>query len=233
VVLATNIAETSITIDDIVFVIDTGKAKEKTYDFVNSNDLAWTRATQEKTYDPVNKLASLLPAWVSKAAARQRRGRAGRAGVCFHLYPTTAHAQMNEYQLPEILRTPLEELCLQIKALNLGNIRSLLQLNRIKALNLGKIRPFLQRALEPPLELSVDNAISLLTSIGALTSDEQLTALGRHLAALPVDPRVGKMLLLGAVMQSLVGKMFLLGAGMQVFSSSLSSFFKECWKRAT
>ena len=60
--VATNIAETSITIDDIVFVVDTGKAKEK-------------------TYDPVNKLACLLPAWVSRASARQRRGRAGRVQV--------------------------------------------------------------------------------------------------------------------------------------------------------
>ena len=62
IVVATNIAETSITIDDIVFVVDTGKAKEK-------------------TYDPVNKLACLLPAWVSRASARQRRGRAGRVQV--------------------------------------------------------------------------------------------------------------------------------------------------------
>ena len=77
IVAATNIAETSITIDDIVFVVDAGKAKEK-------------------TYDPVNRLACLMPAWISRASARQRRGRAGRvqAGVCFKLCPSGAHDQL-------------------------------------------------------------------------------------------------------------------------------------------
>ena len=171
IVVATNIAETSITIDDIVFVVDTGKAKEK-------------------TYDPVNKLACLLPTWISRASARQRRGRAGRvqAGVCYHLYPSGAHEQMNEYQLAEILRTPLEELCLQIKSLDLG-----------------MIAPFIEKALDAPPPLSVQNAINLLVAIGGLTDDgsERLTALGRHLAALPVDPRVGKMLIYASVMQCL------------------------------
>ena len=171
IVVATNIAETSITIDDIVYVVDGGKAKEK-------------------TYDPVNKLACLLPAWISRASARQRRGRAGRvqAGVCFHLYPSGAHEQMAEYQLAEILRTPLEELCLQIKSLNLG-----------------RIAPFMEKAIDAPPALSVQNAINLLVSIGGLTDDgcENLTPLGRHLAALPVDPRVGKMLIYASVLQCL------------------------------
>jgi ATP-dependent RNA helicase DHX36 len=171
IVVATNIAETSITIDDIAFVVDTGKAKEK-------------------TYDPVNKLACLLPAWISRASARQRRGRAGRvqAGVCYHLYPSGAHAQMEEYQLPEILRTPLEELCLQIKLLRLG-----------------MIAPFMEKAMDAPKPLAVHNAIQLLVQIGALSnnSEETLTSLGQHLAALPVDPRVGKMLIYASVMQCL------------------------------
>ncbi|CAK9217506.1 unnamed protein product [Sphagnum jensenii] len=169
IVLATNIAETSITIDDVVYVIDCGKAKET-------------------SYDALNKLACLLPSWVSKASAHQRRGRAGRvqAGVCYHLYPKLIYSSMPLYQLPEILRTPLQELCLQIKSLQLGSIAY-----------------FLSKALEPPEALAVQNAIELLKTIGALDITEELTPLGRHLSTLPVDPKVGKMLLMGAVFQCL------------------------------
>jgi len=170
IILATNIAETSITIDDIVFVIDGGKAKEK-------------------TYDAVNNLACLLPAWVSQAAARQRRGRAGRVqnGVCLHLFTRQQHEQLEQYQTPELLRTPLEELCLQIKSLKLG-----------------RIQDFLGKALEPPAERAVQNAMELLVTIGAMSpATEELTPLGRHLASLPVDPKIGKMLLMGAVFSCL------------------------------
>ena len=177
IVLATNIAETSITIDDVVYVVDGGKAKEK-------------------TYDALNQLSCLLPAWVSQAAARQRRGRAGRvqAGVCYHLFTKRQHDEdFAPYQRPELLRTPLEELCLQIKSLKLG-----------------RIEDFLDRALEPPDGRAVSNAIELLETIGALRRGEEaglvvedLTPLGQHLASLPVDPKIGKLLLLGAVFQCL------------------------------
>ncbi|BBN14246.1 tetratricopeptide repeat protein 7 [Marchantia polymorpha subsp. ruderalis] len=169
IVLATNIAETSITIDDVVYVIDCGKAKET-------------------SYDALNKLACLLPSWISKASAHQRRGRAGRvrAGVCYHLYPKLVYDEMLKFQLPEILRTPLQELCLQIKSLGLGSIGN-----------------FLSKALQPPEAMAVQNAIDLLKTIGALDDKEDLTPLGSHLAQLPVDPKVGKMLLMGAVFQCL------------------------------
>ncbi|CAN1277699.1 DExH-box ATP-dependent RNA helicase DExH1 [Linum perenne] len=109
IVLATNIAESSITIDDVVYVIDCGKAKET-------------------SYDALNKLACLLPNWISKASAHQRRGRAGRVqpGVCYRLYPKVIHDAMLQYQLPEILRTPLQELCLHVKSLQLGAVGSFL-----------------------------------------------------------------------------------------------------------
>nr|XP_043610150.1 DExH-box ATP-dependent RNA helicase DExH1 isoform X2 [Erigeron canadensis] len=167
VVLATNIAESSITIDDVVYVIDCGKAKET-------------------SYDALNKLACLLPSWISKASAHQRRGRAGRVqpGVCYRLYPKMVHDAMLQYQLPEILRTPLQELCLQIKSLQLGAIGS-----------------FLAKALQPPDALSVQNAIELLKTIGALDDTEELTPLGRHLCTLPVEPNIGKMLLMGSIFQ--------------------------------
>ncbi|WRX23403.1 Helicase [Theobroma cacao] len=169
IVLATNIAESSITIDDVVYVIDCGKAKET-------------------SYDALNKLACLLPSWISKASAHQRRGRAGRVqpGVCYRLYPKLIHDAMLDYQLPEILRTPLQELCLHIKSLQLGTVGS-----------------FLAKALQPPDPLSVQNAIELLKTIGALDDAEELTPLGRHLCTLPLDPNIGKMLLMGAIFQCL------------------------------
>ncbi|XLU52381.1 hypothetical protein S245_047029, partial [Arachis hypogaea] len=125
IVLATNMAETSITIDDVVFVVDCGKAKET-------------------SYDALNNTPCLLPSWISKAAARQRRGRAGRVqpGECYHLYPRCVYDAFADYQLPELLRTPLQSLCLQIKSLQLGSISE-----------------FLARALQPPEPLSVQNAV--------------------------------------------------------------------------
>ncbi|CAI9097589.1 OLC1v1034058C1 [Oldenlandia corymbosa var. corymbosa] len=169
IVLATNIAESSITIDDVVYVIDCGKAKEN-------------------SYDALNKLASLLPSWISKASAHQRRGRAGRVqpGVCYRLYPKIIYDAMPQYQLPEILRTPLQELCLHIKSLQLGDISS-----------------FLSKALQPPDPLAVQNAVELLKTIGALDDSEELTPLGRHLSTLPLDPNIGKMLLMGSIFQCL------------------------------
>ncbi|XP_020549589.1 DExH-box ATP-dependent RNA helicase DExH1 isoform X2 [Sesamum indicum] len=169
IVLATNIAESSITIDDVVYVVDCGKAKET-------------------SYDALNKLACLLPSWISKASAHQRRGRAGRVqpGVCYRLYPKMIHDAMPQYQLPEMLRTPLQELCLHIKSLQLGAISM-----------------FLAKALQPPDPLSVENAIELLKTIGALDDREELTPLGRHLCTLPLDPNIGKMLLMGSIFQCL------------------------------
>ncbi|KAK4281729.1 hypothetical protein QN277_013190 [Acacia crassicarpa] len=169
IVISTNIAESSITIDDVVYVIDCGKAKET-------------------SYDALNKLACLLPSWISKASAHQRRGRAGRVqpGVCFRLYPKVIHDAMPQYQLPEILRTPLQELCLHIKSLQLGTVGS-----------------FLAKALQPPDPLAVQNAIELLKTIGALDDREELTPLGRHLCTIPLDPNIGKMLLMGSIFQCL------------------------------
>ncbi|XP_054820957.1 DExH-box ATP-dependent RNA helicase DExH1 isoform X2 [Prosopis cineraria] len=169
IVIATNIAESSITIDDVLYVIDCGKAKET-------------------SYDALNKLACLLPSWISKASAHQRRGRAGRVqpGVCFRLYPKVIHDAMPQYQLPEILRTPLQELCLHIKSLQLGTVGS-----------------FLAKALQPPDPLAVENAIELLKTIGALDDKEELTPLGRHLCTMPLDPNIGKMLLMGSIFQCL------------------------------
>ncbi|KAL1803374.1 hypothetical protein ACET3Z_032021 [Daucus carota] len=169
IVLATNIAETSITIDDVVFVIDCGKAKES-------------------SYDALNNTPCLLPCWISKASAQQRRGRAGRVqpGECYHLYPRCVFDAFADYQLPEILRTPLQSLCLQIKSLDVGSITD-----------------FLSRALQSPESLAVQNAIEYLKIIGALDENKNLTVLGRYLAKLPLEPKLGKMLILGSIFNCL------------------------------
>ena len=166
VVIATNIAESSITIDDVVFVIDSGKHKEK-------------------TYDAESRIACLMPTWVSKASAHQRRGRAGRvrAGKCWHLFPLKKLEELNEYQLPEIVRTPLEQLCLQVRGLKLA------------AKGPGGIEGFLGKAISPPSARTLANALDSLHRTQALrVEDEELTTLGHLLATLPMDPRIGKAL---------------------------------------
>ena len=168
IILATNVAETSITIDDIILVIDSGRMKET-------------------HYDPSKGMISLDECWISKANSIQRRGRAGRVspGKCIHLF--TSH-RFNEIlpaqQLPEISRTPLEQLCLRLK------IMPILQ---------GKIQDILSHMIEPPDEASIQSAIETLVTLQALKEDESLTSLGYHLGRLPVDVRVGKLLLYGCI----------------------------------
>uniref|UniRef100_A0A2I2ZV23 ATP-dependent DNA/RNA helicase DHX36 n=1 Tax=Gorilla gorilla gorilla TaxID=9595 RepID=A0A2I2ZV23_GORGO len=165
IVIATNIAETSITIDDVVYVIDGGKIKETHFD------------TQ-------NNISTMSAEWVSKANAKQRKGRAGRVqpGHCYHLYNGLRASLLDDYQLPEILRTPLEELCLQIKILRLGGIAY-----------------FLSRLMDPPSNEAVLLSIRHLMELNALDKQEELTPLGVHLARLPVEPHIGKMILFGAL----------------------------------
>jgi HrpA-like RNA helicase len=101
IVLATNIAETAITVDDVGFVVDTGRMKEN-------------------RYDPARRLSSLEDCLVSRANARQRRGRAGRVqpGVAVHLFTSHRHKHVClSAQAPEVQRVPLEQLVLRIKAL--------------------------------------------------------------------------------------------------------------------
>ncbi|KAF5296611.1 hypothetical protein FQA39_LY12439 [Lamprigera yunnana] len=110
IVLSTNIAETSVTIDDVVFVIDCGKMKMTDYD------------AEEDTY-------TLKPQWVALANANQRRERAGRVqpGVCFHLFSRPRSHVLEQFQKPEILRTRLENTVLTIKVLQLGNATEFLE----------------------------------------------------------------------------------------------------------
>uniref|UniRef100_A0A8C4S3W2 RNA helicase n=1 Tax=Erpetoichthys calabaricus TaxID=27687 RepID=A0A8C4S3W2_ERPCA len=156
----------SITIEDIVHVIDGGKIKETHFD------------TQ-------NNISTMTAEWVSLANAKQRKGRAGRVkpGKCYHLYNKLRATLLDDYQLPEIMRTPLEELCLQIKILKLG-----------------RIALFLWKTMDPPSEETINLAITHLMALNALDKNEELTPLGFHLARLPVEPHIGKMILFGALL---------------------------------
>lgn len=168
VVAATNVAETSITIDDIVAVIDTGRVKET-------------------CFDPSNNMVKLQEVWASKAACKQRRGRAGRvqAGTCYKLFTRSAEAKMADRPEPEIRRVPLEQLCLSVKGMGVHDVPS-----------------FLASALTPPDTLAVESALKLLARMGALESNE-MTALGRHLSMIPADLRCGKLLVYGAAFDCL------------------------------
>lgn len=165
VVVATNVAETSITIDDIVAVIDSGRVKET-------------------SFDPQNNMRKLEETWASRAACKQRRGRAGRvqAGKCYKLYTRNLEEQtMQERPDPEIRRVPLEQLCLSVRAM--GN---------------KDVGGFLSRTPTPPEALAVEGAIKMLRRMGALDGDE-LTALGQQLAMIPADLRCGKLMVYGAI----------------------------------
>uniref|UniRef100_A0A3P8ZIT6 RNA helicase n=1 Tax=Esox lucius TaxID=8010 RepID=A0A3P8ZIT6_ESOLU len=167
IVLSTNIAETGVTIPDVVFVIDTGK-------------------TKENKYHESSQMSSLVETFVSKASALQRQGRAGRvrSGFCFRLYPKFRFQAFADYSVPEILRVPLEELCLHIMKCEYGSPED-----------------FLCRALDAPQPQSVSNAVSLLRKIGACTPEgHALTPLGQHLATLPVNVKIGKMLIFGTIL---------------------------------
>ncbi|KAK9266485.1 hypothetical protein L1049_001691 [Liquidambar formosana] len=170
IVLSTNIAETAITIEDVVYVIDSGRMKEK-------------------SYDPYNNVSTLHSSWVSKASAKQREGRAGRcqSGICYHLYSKLRAASLPEFQVPEIKRMPIEELCLQVKLLDPN----------------CKIEDFLRKTLDPPVFETIRNAIIVLQDVGALSLDEKLTELGEKIGSLPVHPLTSKMLFFAILLNCL------------------------------
>ncbi|GBC09856.1 hypothetical protein RclHR1_09170004 [Rhizophagus clarus] len=170
IILATNIAETSITIQDIVHVIDSGKVKEK-------------------RYDPSKRMTNLVTTWISQSNSRQRSGRAGRVreGEYYVMMSRARYQNLEGYSTPEMLRSDLQEICLHIKALDLP----------------ATIGDVLAQAIQPPDHASVSAALENLKSLQALDSAEELTPLGKVLATLPMEPGLGKMVLLGAIFQCL------------------------------
>lgn len=144
---------------------------------------------KEMQYSSAQAMSALVETWVARANSRQRAGRAGRvrAGICYHLYTRDRGISLPEQQLPEMLRASLESIALKIKVLKLGSIAS-----------------FLQKAIEPPPLAALTHVVRSLVALSALRVEgetEELTPLGFHLAGLPVDPRIGKLMLLGSVFQ--------------------------------
>ncbi len=159
IVLSTNVAETSLTVPGIRFVIDSGSARVKRYSFRN-------------------KVEQLQVEPISQAAAAQRAGRCGRVanGICIRLYGEDDFAGRPRFTDPEILRSSLAAVILRMKALHLGTVEDF---------------PF----VEPPPRKAIADGYALLAELGAVDEDNELTPVGRELSKLPLDPRVGRMIL--------------------------------------
>ena len=159
IVLATNVAETSLTIPAIRYVIDTGMARVSRYSY---------RSKVQRL--PIEK--------ISRAAAEQRKGRCGRTsdGICIRLYSEEDYLSRPEFTQPEILRTNLASVILQMKALKLGEIADF---------------PF----IEPPDKKFINDGLRILREINAINEKESLTLLGKKIARLPLDPRYARILI--------------------------------------
>jgi ATP-dependent helicase HrpA len=159
IVLATNVAETSLTVPGIRYVIDAGTARVKRYSFRS-------------------KVEQLMVEPISQAAANQRAGRCGRVadGICIRLYDEPDFMGRQRFTDPEILRSSLAAVILRMKALRLGAIENF-------------------AFIEPPQGRAMADGYQLLAELGAVDDDNELTDVGRTLAKLPLDPRVGRMIL--------------------------------------
>jgi ATP-dependent helicase HrpA len=159
IVLATNVAETSLTVPGIRYVVDAGLARVKRYSYRN-------------------KVEQLQVEAISQAAANQRAGRCGRVadGVCIRLYEEDDFLQRPKFTDPEILRSSLAAVILRMKSLHLTDVETF---------------PF----VEPPQGRAIADGYQLLQELGAVDDANELTAMGRKLAKLPLDPRVGRMIL--------------------------------------
>lgn len=184
IVLATNVAETSLTVPGIRYVIDPGSARISRY--------SYRTKVQRLPIEPI-----------SQASANQRAGRCGRLGpgICVRLYSEDDFLNRPEFTDPEILRTNLASVVLQMATLKLGDIRKF---------------PFLQR----PDERFINDGIRLLEELGAMQKvakrqPPKLTAIGRALGRLPVDPRLGRMVLAAEEFSS-VREILIIVAGLSI-----------------
>ncbi len=162
IVIATNVAESSLTVPGIAHVIDTGTARIS-------------------RYAPRSRVQRLPIEPISRASADQRKGRCGRLGpgICIRLYSEDDYLHREQYTPPEILRSDLAAVVLQAMALRLGELAEF---------------PF----LDPPRSEAVNDAYRTLFELGAIDHERRLTEVGRQLSRLPVDPRIGRIILAGA-----------------------------------
>eukprot|EP00948_MAST-09A_sp_MAST-9A-sp1_P001859 g1859.t1 len=251
IVVSTNVAETSVTINDVAFVIDSGRVKEM-------------------RFDALNRVSTLVDCFCSRAAAKQRRGRAGRVrpGKCFKLYSRRRHDHFfAAQQEPEIKRTALDRLCLQVLSMPPAVVHQASRESGGKAVESGgkaadqnkskrskvkkatndvqkatndvrrqsalvvtasDVHKFLGRVLEPPPHEQIEGALEVLRDVGATecTLEQKLTSLGKHLARLPCDVRVGKLLIYGSLLRC-TEEALTLAAVMTSRSPFLSSFRDE------
>ncbi|WP_448565461.1 ATP-dependent RNA helicase HrpA [Thalassotalea ganghwensis] len=182
IVLATNVAETSLTVPGIKYVIDPGTARISRYSYRT-------------------KVQRLPIEAISQASANQRAGRCGRvsSGVCIRLYSEDDYNSRSEFTDPEILRTNLATVILQMLALDLGDISRF---------------PFVQ----PPDNRNINDGLRLLEELAAIEkthSKNKLTDCGRKLAKFPVDPRLSKMILT-AIELGCIEEVFIIAAGISI-----------------
>jgi ATP-dependent helicase HrpA len=179
IVLATNVAETSLTVPGVRYVVDTGLARVKRYSYRN-------------------KVEQLRVENISQASAKQRAGRCGRvaSGVCIRLYAEEEFKSRPAFTDPEVLRSSLANVILRMKSLGLGTVEEF---------------PF----IDPPAPKAIQDGYALLAELGAVDEARELTEIGRQLAKLPVDPRVGRMVL-AAKSENTLGEVLVIAAALSV-----------------
>src|SRR5712691_6039177 len=179
IVLATNVAETSLTVPGIRYVVDTGLARVKRYSYRN-------------------KVEQLRVENISQASAKQRAGRCGRvaSGICVRLYAEDEFNSRPAFTDPEVLRSSLANVILRMKSLGLGTVEEF---------------PF----IDPPASKAIQDGYALLAELGAVDEADELTEIGKQLAKLPVDPRIGRMVL-AARPENALGEVLVIAAALSV-----------------
>lgn len=179
IVVATNVAESSLTVPGIRYVVDAGLARIS-------------------RFSPTSKVQRLPIEPISQASANQRKGRCGRVGpgICVRLYSAEDFGGREEFTAPEIQRSNLASVLLQMKALRLGEIQHF---------------PF----IDPPSPTAVRSGLKTLFELGAVDESEQLTSLGKTLARLPVDPRIGRMIL-GAAEEQCLEEVLIIASALEI-----------------
>ena len=179
IVVATNVAESSLTVPGIRYVVDSGTARIS-------------------RYSPNSKVQRLPIEPVSRASCDQRKGRCGRVGpgICVRLYSEADYLSRDEFTTPEIMRSNLASVILQIQSLRLGAIEAF-------------------AFIDPPRPSMIRDGYKTLHELGAITDDDHVTPMGKRLSQMPVDPRVARMVLAGAD-EGVLEEVLVIASGLEV-----------------